>query len=254
MTVEEIALEIKQGNTEYIDELWLLVENFIKMQANSFYQKFSSRCCQIGVGTDDLIQVGFFALNNAVKAYTSDYKFLTYLSHQLKNQFYDLTKMHASGWQNNTIYNAFSLDTPITDDSEHTQWDLVPDPSAEQDVYAFIDEDEKNELKENVHKAIKTLADKERYLINQYFFVNSSISDIAKRLNVSAGRANDIKKQALTHLRKSKYLKKYEHEKKEIEDKYSFGFSFKKFKETGMSSQEMYVIKLDELKSRYGIK
>lgn len=81
------------------------------------------------------------------------------------------------------------------------------------------------------------------------------VCKLADELGISNTRAQTLRDKALKTLRDDERVKKYafQFKKKELEDRYSQGFGYRQFRETGMSSQEMYMIKLEELEKAFGL-
>ena len=89
MTNEELAVIIKQGNTQLMERLYLQNKGVIYQYAYWYYTKYRTRCDSSGIVMDDLIQEGYFALCDAVQAYKpeSGYKFLTFIKYPIQNRF-----------------------------------------------------------------------------------------------------------------------------------------------------------------------
>lgn len=79
-----MAVKIQSGESDLIDELWGQNESLCRMKAynasnrGDIYNHHRDRCIQCGVTEDDILQVGFMALYEAVQAYKPDagYKLL----------------------------------------------------------------------------------------------------------------------------------------------------------------------------------
>ncbi len=261
MNVEELVVAIKNGEEKYIDDLWSKVSVFVRWQANEFYYKTQERARTLGYTEDDLFQVGFFALWPAIKAFDGEYKFLTYLGMHLKNQFNHLAGIRTEKQKQESalLINSISLDESVetAKNPERTLFaDIIPDPDAESELYAFIENDAEQQKSDDVRKAVSMLNKNESKIITEYYFNNSTLENIALKLGLSYSRTSDLKRQALNNLKKNSLIQKYkfEYEKRKLEDRFTLGFGFTKFKETGMSSQEAYMIKLEELEKRFGLK
>ena len=89
MTNEELAVIIKQGNTQLMERLYLQNKGVIYQYAYWYYTKYRARCDSSGVVMDDLIQEGYFALCDTVQAYKpeSGYKFLAFIKYPIQNRF-----------------------------------------------------------------------------------------------------------------------------------------------------------------------
>lgn len=134
---ETLVCKIQAGHEEYIALLWANLQRYIKAAAIKYYNRFAERFRQYGVEVDDLYQVGFFALLNAIEAYNPDrgYKFTTYLTYPLKNQFNALMgvrggKVTKAG---KSISCSVSSSTLLSDDEDGglTIEDTIADDTAE---------------------------------------------------------------------------------------------------------------------------
>jgi len=113
MTNEELAISIQQGNKSLIPILWNQVQKLITSFAWQYYLKYASMCSAAGVTADDLIQEGYFALLDAVNAWTpeSSFVFTTFLNYPIKNRFNATCGIRGNG--NSVINNSISFETPI---------------------------------------------------------------------------------------------------------------------------------------------
>ncbi len=207
MTNEEIVMKIKNGEDNYINDLWLNVEKFITARAKMFYNNNESRCRHIGVEIEDLVQVGFFALMSAIEAFKNDYKFLTYLSYHLKNQFRSVCKMRYIGWQNNPVYQSVSLDDKICDDSETTFGDMLTDAS--DIVEDIVIKDRQEHLEKDIKIAFSALTDRQIEVINGLYYEGLTFQKLADRLSVQKASITNIKKCALKRLKAQPTLQAY---------------------------------------------
>ncbi len=78
MTNEQLVMEIKRGNKEKLNDLWVQVSDFIRSCAGEF---------NAGDLEEDLIQESYFGLLEAAEKYDESrgYKFLTYAAYYIKN-------------------------------------------------------------------------------------------------------------------------------------------------------------------------
>lgn len=199
MTNEELAIKIHEGQKEYIDLLWSNVENFIKCEANRFHHLYETRCQQVGAEIEDLIQVGFFALMKAVDAYKSGYAFLTYLGYYLKNEFRALAKMRYLGWQNNTIYQAVSLDKLISEDTCFI--DMLADPDANRFVSEIAEENYQSQLKKALADIFPLLTDRQREVIDGLYYRGLTYRELARELDVQPSSINNSRIGAFNKLK-----------------------------------------------------
>lgn len=88
MTNEELALEVQAGRAGY-GGLWEQVRRFIGQQAFRWFTLYGDMCRRAGVELDDLMQCGFLALQDAVKAFdpARGYSLLAYLTRRSPTVF-----------------------------------------------------------------------------------------------------------------------------------------------------------------------
>ncbi len=160
------------------------------------------------VDLDDLIQVGRIAVMAAQQKYDPEQcSFIHYLS------FYVRSAMRRTlGFNSQTgeapaqlIY----LDEPLSDESDITLCDTIPDPNIMPFDDAIIEEETKTELADTVHAAVDQLKNhKQREMIDRVYFKEQKRDEAAAGMHVSYGVANAIEHQALVKLRKNDQLRK----------------------------------------------
>ena len=207
MTNEELAIKIKAGESEYINELWLAVEKFIRSQARIFYNTHKLRCQQTSVEVDDLTQAGYFALIRACESYKPEYAYLTILGYHLKSQFCECAKMRSTGWQNNTTYQAQSLDDTLYGDSEITLLDTLPDERAENEIDQIAERDYQEHLHTAFTDARKELTPAQDRAIIGLYYNGLSYRALAKRLNIEAPSVNNSRAGAFVKFRRNAELR-----------------------------------------------
>lgn len=128
MTNEALALAI-QGGRDLWAELWEQAERFIYQQACTVYNKQRGACQRAGVELDDLLQCGFLALRDAVKAYDpkTGYKLLSFIQYPLKNHINALLGRRGKA---DPLNESASLDEPIEGAEDLTLADSVEDDNA----------------------------------------------------------------------------------------------------------------------------
>lgn len=210
MTNEELVIRIKAGETALMDELWTQVERFVYKQANKFFNAYKYRCSQIGLEVDDLYQEGFLAIHRAVKGFepAKNVLFLTYASYRLKCQFFDVCKMHSTGWEKNTAYQTISLDEPIDSaENETTFVDLLAD---EADLETTVIEQVFNErLSQDLETAMTRLTERQAYIITERYSNELSLSEIARQVGVTKAVICKSHTSALANLKISKVMQAY---------------------------------------------
>lgn len=131
MSNEELALQIKAGNTELYAELWKNTEKLMIWKINKLYNIQSPRFARAGLELDDLKQLAFFALIAAVEAYDpqKSYAFSSYISFHLRNTIAAALGIRSS--RRDPLNNCTSLDMLVGEDEDITIGELFADPDSD---------------------------------------------------------------------------------------------------------------------------
>lgn len=238
MTNEELVIQIQQGGAG-IELLWDRVQKFIRILADRYYKNGCAE--RPDIDREDLVQVGYFALNDAVKAYNPDneYKFLTYLSAHCRNRFNEFAGIRSASQRTNpvriAIRNAGSLYAPIlSEDEELSLLDIIPDP------HAYIEDKEQSLYYEQAHKAIEESMQclPEADVIREEYWNGKTIQQIAEETNVQPEEIRRMKQKCIKKMRRAKVLQPY----KEDIINYYFHIGINSFQRTGVSSVEHLVM------------
>ena len=153
---EELAQRIYNGEHDRTAELYTLCSGIIAKAAHTFYRSKESRCITAGVTAEDLISEGYFALMDAVQAFSGGqnpkgYKFLAYLRYPLQNRFNALIGCRSKRQAYEPLNNALSLDLPpkgdtegitlmdtITDEDSRTLYDGIADSLVLSEVFPAV--------------------------------------------------------------------------------------------------------------------
>lgn len=260
MTNEELALKIQAGEVELMSELWLQVDKFVRLRAYNFAsgQAWSERCRAVGITQDDLYCVGYFALEPAVKSYDPEKgAFITIFGYYLKRTFINEIGMHKSGgkWYEkpDAISSAVSLqETASTgkDGDELSLEAMIEDEQAQKPFDDIEDALYNQALHNDLEAALDGLRPRDAQVIRDHYYNLLSPDEQAQKLGVSRSTVNSIRTRALLLLRKHARLQAYR--SRFLNSTALTGF--KAWKETGMSQQERFIIKLEEYEEKLGLK
>ena len=247
MTNEELVTAIRQGRSDYL-ELWEQTKPFIAQQAARLLRSYGGYIP--GVGIDDLIQSGYFALIAAVESFDESRgkSFIGWLALSLKVTFAETCGYRTS--RREPLNAAISLDAPIGDEPDAPSLiDLLPDPSdavtdAEEEIYL-------EQLHAALEKAINTLPPQAAAVIRGYFWNSQTLEAIGQQQGISTARTAQIKNDALSRLRR-------ESRKRDaalsgfIESRtpYYKRVTVQEFQRTGTSAVESLVIFREDLEKR----
>ena len=247
MTNEEWAIEIQEGREDYT-ALWEQVRRFVCQQANRYFAMYCGSCTRAGVELDDLIQCGFMALRDAVRAYRPEngYSLLAYMKYPLLNHFRAACGVRTA--RRDPLNNCASLDKPVGDEGDTTLGDLQPSQSAAQDMEAALERAYMRELHEAIGKALDTLDTVQRDTLRRRFWNGDTLQAMAKDTGVTPEVIRQREAKALRRLRRGPCVKLLKPFVDEIRAGYAWrGTSWGAWKSTGVSSVEKAVEKTDEL-------
>lgn len=172
MTNEELAVEIKNGNTQYTEQLWEQCERFIWMRA----EEWSRHHLTASVGVEDLVQSGYFALIKATEYFEPDkgFTFLTFLGRTLLTEFSKTSGVRFG--ESKAVHdakvkfrNAMSLDAPLSYDSEITLGETLSVKTSNPEFIVIC-----RDFAERLHKTLNrimydVLTPEERYIIKNLY-------------------------------------------------------------------------------------
>lgn len=249
MTNEELAVQIKAGNTACTEKLWKNLYRLLYKIAAGIYTQKRKRCAAAGVTLEDLLQECFFVLMRAVDAYdpSAVYPFSAYIRYHMKNTVNTLLGYRTVQQQKEPLNTCTSLDMELTGegDGELLLGDTIEDPQSEQPFEAVEDA----MMYEELRRAVDSLPDREREIIQYHFYRELSLKDCTALLGMrTVSYAGQVKNKALRHLRQNPKVRS-------MAQYYSDGMkhtSLAFFRDAGMSSVEAAVIKyLDGCRELY---
>lgn len=260
MTNEELVIRIKAGEVELISELWLQVEKFVRLRAYNYAsgQAWSERCRAAGITQDDLYCAGYFALEPAVKNYDPEKgAFITLFGFYLRKAFNEEIGMRKSEkeWREkpDALRSAISLEETVytdKDGSDLSLEDILEDEQAQKPFNDIEDALYNQTLHNDLEAALNGLRPRDAQVIRDHYYNLLSPDEQAKKLGVSRSMVNNIRSRALLILRKHARLQEYR--SRFLNSTALTGFTA--WKETGMSQQERFVIKLEEYEEKFGLK
>lgn len=141
MSNEEMALAIQNGESSDYTDLWERNRPLLLKLANCFFARNKELLARYGLTLDDLQQVAFLALVLAVKAYQPEkgYGLTAYFDISFKRELAAAFCGGERKSKTDALNMSGDLDEPVTDDSDTTFGELLPDEAAEQ---AFEDVDQ----------------------------------------------------------------------------------------------------------------
>lgn len=204
MTNEELVQLIKQGNKRYYATLW---EQTSRLIHKLIYKHASKRKLPNDIDFDDILQCGYFAMVNAVIAYSpeKDLKFNTYLEFQVMNAIQLTIDRGQRKGMNTPRLQEYSYNRTVSNSEgeEAEIIDLMPDKQSPK-IYEGA---ELTDLQERVWQAVAELPEKLREIITRYYFKGENLPTLAEKLGVSTETVRQRKRQALRLLQRNRALR-----------------------------------------------
>lgn len=194
MTNEEMVMLIKQGNSKYYAELW---SNAKRLMFIILSKKLSKLILPNYIDREDIEQEMYFAMCNAVQAYDNakGYKFNSYLEYHIMNA---IRSILPKKYIQETSYNIQVGEEENTELSE-----LLEDDNAKYNIYTQV---ELTDLQRLTREAVSELPERQRNIIDLYYFKGKELKSIAECLGVSAERIRQIKDKGLDDLRRNRLI------------------------------------------------
>lgn len=243
MTNEELAVLIQEGDKEYIEELWERVRRIIYIYCYRYYNANAGRCASCGIEKDDLIQEGFFAMLEAVKAYKpeSGYKFASFLRYPLKKAFNSLTGLRTAAQTQLPLNHALNIDKPLEGAENMRLVDTIPDEAATESMDNVEKKLYISQLRHDIEKGLEKLPENERKAIRGIYLEGISGTKAAADEGLKPQSIYCRVKSGFTKLRKDPTLMKY---RDDIISRYGHKSSFSRWKHSGYSSTEYTALRL----------
>lgn len=245
MTNEELAAKIKAGERERVPELYRQIERLLYRVANRFYNRFSQTCEAAGITCDDLSQAGFFAMLKAVEAFDpqSGYRFTTFLSHHLKNEFQSLAGMRTRVPLNYSK----SIDEEVPGADDLSLSDMLPDETAERDFEQAEHRVYNQGLSVSLDRALSLLPEACETLVRERYYSGKTLSQIAEECGVTLQAIRQREQKAFHLLRTGERLRILKAYRDETIDRYAYRSSLSAWKTSGASSTELTAERLERI-------
>lgn len=199
MENEQLVTLIQSGHRDLLPVLWEQTERLIKMLIIRYAK---NRVLPNSIDIDDLLQCGYFALLQAVRAFKSDsgYKFTTYLNYSVKNAIDEETgsdKKH---------FKEISYNKTVSDkDGDNVELlDLMEDSTAEYDV---IEPVELTDTQRTVIEALERLPSAQREVISKHYLKGLTLNQISAERHCTIENIRQYIQQGFKTLRKDRALR-----------------------------------------------
>ena len=245
---EELAARIKSGETDLMAQLWEQNGGLFRLKASGLYARYRERCISSGVTVDDIFQVGYFALADAVKAFdpAKGFKFMSYVSYPLLNHFKALVGLRTS--KRDPLNNCMSLNRLVGDGLDTELEAMIPDPASGEAYADALDGVFFDGLNRDIEAALSKLPEKHAAAIRGRYFEGKQQQEIAADLGCGNKNVLYLQNMAIKKLRLDPALQAYADE---MLSAWAYrGTGYRAFRRNMESSVETSVIKLDRLARR----
>ena len=245
-TNEFLAVRIQSGENKYIPELWDAIKRLVHVAAYKYYVLNEKACRRAMADVEDLFQYGFLAMASAVKDFKqeSGYKFTTFLYRHLLNQFHAATDTRTEAGRSRAAVPVLSLDAPLSQDTEDTLGEFLPDNRAVESFDRVLDSVYSEKVNKDIEPALLRLPEDEYRVITLCFYDGLSFTEVAEKMGIENYKAHSLFSKALRKLRKAEEIKAYKEEYTSILAYMGTGFCM--FRDRWESSVERAVIRLEK--------
>lgn len=214
MTNEELATTIKDGDLNEIPSLWSQTYKLIYLLAKRFYTLNEKRCLKYQVALEDLQQAGYFAFLTAIDYFepSRGYVLISYLRYTTMNEFNGMIGHRTKKGYKDLLASSVSLSQPVNSEDDLFLGDTIPDRSGEEALGDVLDAAERESKHNDLSLAISHLEPCLQPFVEDVYFKNRKLKDIAFDFNIDPTRAASLKTKALSKLRVAKELQKYKEE------------------------------------------
>ena len=154
----------------------------------------------------DFFQFGIEGLSEAIDRFDPDYgtKFETYAIQRIRGKIYDELRKytdkyeHAVEGESSTSYSfsSISLNQTISDDDGMQLQEIIPSGAEKPDAIL-----EKKDLKQKLVDLMKELGERERTILNLYYYEELNYKEISQILNVTVSRVSQIHSKIINSLK-----------------------------------------------------
>lgn len=241
MNNEELVARIQAGDHNSMIVLWYQVEKFIAWKAQRIMPSLGESTV---IEVDDLIQAGYFALVSAVATYTpGESEFIKWLSFYLQTAFAEAARYRTEKMRKDPSKSAVSLDRRLTDDSDTTIGDTVPDQNAVEAIEGVEDKLWHEQLRKELECVLNEIPEKYGGVLRMRFFEGKTLDFIAQEQRVTRERVRQLENKGIKELRRPHNKNRL---RSFLEFDYYGGTGLTTFQQTGMSVQERYLLRKEK--------
>ena len=237
---------IRAGADDLTEALWIQVEDLVKWKATRYISSLKLHGCTRGLEFNDLLQIGFVAMMEALSTYKLESGlFAPWFVIHLQKAFVEASGLRTKRDRSDPMDNSISLDLPLSDDSD-TDFlhEIIPDPEAEA-ALDFVEEQLwHDQLRNTLDDVMAELPEKSCTVLRMRYYQQKTLVEIASEFQVGTEMARQYELKALRELRKPRNIRRL---RPFIDFNYYSGTGLGAFQATGMSVQERYLVREEEL-------
>lgn len=215
MTNEELALKAKSGDQAAIAQLWEQVKNLVFRYIARSYNQRTEQFTKSGVTMDDLMQEGFLAILEAVRAFNPDkgWKFTSWIKYPLQTHLNAVVGIYGGRLKTYPLNECTSLDAPVSmEDENYTIGDSIEDESAKEMFETVEDKTFNKQLHDMLELCLSEIDSRQERAIREIFYNNKTLKEISVDMNISFQRVRQLESNGIRKLRNcphSKQLKAF---------------------------------------------
>lgn len=248
MSNEEMVAAIQEGNTALLESLWNQMQRMVYTFA---YRHYTATQGRGGVTVEDLVQIGYLAMMDAIGRYDpAEAAFSTFLVQYLRKYFQE-----ASGrlyqdkrgvlMPKDTLNVSLSLNITVDDDEETELMEITADPtagleSAEEAIW-------REQLRGAVAEVLQELPEEQSAVLRHRFWDQQTYEQIAGNMGSNTSAVIRTEHKALRVLRQPRHRKRL---MPFYDFNYHSGTGLGVFRATGMSVQERYLVMEEDARER----
>lgn len=213
MRNEELAALAKAGDKKALHQLWeqnrgLLALLFRKLTAN---ENNLVRMKRAGVTYEDIEQVGYFAIIQAVEAFdeAAGAQFNSFLRFPVMTQFFELIGFRTEKQKKEPLSQCCSLDEQLnnSEGETFTRSDTVPDIEAEKAFDGIEERLYHEQLKRDLDEVLGMLEPEQEEAIRKRYYDGLTRKQAGEQMNINAQRVQFLEDKGLKTLRRYSHTK-----------------------------------------------
>lgn len=240
---------IHAGADNLTEALWIQVEALARWKASKYISGLKLHGSTRGLEFDDLLQIGFLAMLEAVSTYKPENGlFAPWFVIHIQKAFVEASGLRTKRDRSDPLDNSTSLDLPLSDnvdtDSLH---ELIPDPEAEAALDSIEEQIWHDQLRNTLDDVMAELPEKSSTVLQMRYYQQKTLVEVASEFQVGTEMARQYELKALRELRKPRNIRRL---RPFIDFNYYSGTGLGAFQATGMSVQERYLVREEEFRHK----